>query len=118
MYEDSLVIKDYLNIPQDGTNAIPIQNNNNYNINRYNKYLFDNLFYKNKKLNPRVSISSIISNILKYENESDREILFIVNQCRTSFVTRDDFNLAQSYNEIMEPRTATFHGLRRENSNL
>ena len=120
IYEDSQIIKDYLNIPQDGNNANPTQNknNNNYNINRYNKYLFDNLFYKNKKLKTRASISSIISNIIKYEGEHDREMVFIVNQCRTSFLTRDDFNLAYSYNEIMEPRTATFHGLRRENSNL
>ena len=80
--------------------------------------MFDNLFYKNKKLKTRASISSIISNIIKYEGEHDREMLFIVNQCRTSFLTRYDFNLAESYNEIMEPRTATFHGLRRENSNF
>jgi len=119
IYEDSMVIKDYLNIPQDENNANPTPNtNSNYNINRYNKYLFDNLFYKNKKLKTRASISSIISNIIKYEGEHDREMLFIVNQCRTSFLTRDDFNLAESYNEIMEPRTATFHGLRRENSNF
>lgn len=121
-YEDSLLIKEFLNIPED-ENETKKSSSNSSNINRYNKYLYDRLFYKNKKLTPRVSISSIISNILNYEgynnnNGTDkREILFIVNQCRTSFIGKHDLNLAQSYNEIMEPRTATFHGLRRENSN-
>tara|TARA_B100000787_G_C16179173_1_gene290774 strand:+ start:174 stop:1460 length:1287 start_codon:yes stop_codon:yes gene_type:complete len=121
MLEDSLVMKDYLNISE--TAKEPSSPSKSH-LNRYNQYLYDNLFYKYKKLTPRVSLSSVISTILDYEGNSKkdgtekREILFIVNQCRTSRLEEGDYNLAFAYNESMEPRTSTFHGLRRENSNL
>ena len=93
----------------------------NWNINRYNKYLYDNLFYHNNTLETKALLSDIIDKVIEYEsykncNNSVTDILFVVNQCRTVKVEKNDIDLGYGLNQTEDPRTNKFHFKRRENS--
>ena len=124
--EDKKLLIDVLNLGK-GFKANPLDNDRkqNVSINRYNKYLYDNLFDKNKKFKTRVSLREVIDNILIYEGyygsnwggPQTPEIIFIVNQCRSARLTNDNIPFAEpSYNQTQNPRTRNFFRARREDS--
>ena len=92
-----------------------------YTINRYNKYLFENLFYKNKILNTQVKIRDIIKHVIEYNKQSpeyrpEQKIVFIVNQCRTIHMETNNIPLANNLNQTKEPRTKPLFNSMREDS--
>ena len=81
------------------------------------------MFYHNNTLDTKALLSDIIDKVIEYEyvsyknsNNPVPDILFIVNQCRTLKVDKNNIDLGYGLNQTEDPRTNKFHFKRRENS--